>query len=486
MNSLVQVAHIIRGTVVSLDDDLGVIDDGAVAVDGDTIVAVGPLADVKARYSAAATIDIPDAIIMPGMIDAHTHTAQSLVRGLIANELPMIFRLYVPAMQALNAASSGLSASLAAAQLLRSGVTTICEGAVGYTDEAEQAVITAFRDAGIRVVLSRGAGDQDFHHAALYSQIDERSWFRRRDGEAKADLDRTRKLLELYPTDGSGLTNIAICPSGLLDFSAEYFEAAAALATEFDAKLHVHLSRDREEVEFCLATFGRRPIEQLDHLGHVTPRLLAAHCMLASEPEIEMLRKGGASIAHSPIECLNILNAVPGIQRFRAAGIKVALGCDNAVNDPWETMRAVWLMQATLRGLPNYDAAHVTETDILTMATRESAEALGIGGHVGRLAPGMKADLVVLDGSGPHMVPRQNLMAEMVRYGSRAEVDTVMVGGRIVVSGGRNRTIDIDQLRSKTANVSDQIKTLIEPRRYQPIRQNWRVAGCCPAVRHSY
>src|SRR5690606_15308890 len=107
--------------------------------------------------------------------------------------------------------------------------------------------------------------------------------------------------------------------------------------------------------------------------------------------------------------------------------------CDNAVNDMWETMRAVWLMQSTSRGLASYDAAHVTETEILAMATRESADALGMGGHVGRIAPGMKADLVVLDGSGAHAFPRQSLLAELVRYGTRAEVNTVMVGGRVVV-----------------------------------------------------
>lgn len=481
MHEPVEASYIIRGTIVSLDDAVGVVENGAVAVHDDVILAVGLRAEIEAHHHSAVIIDIPDAIVMPGMIDGHTHTAQSLVRGLIANELPMIFRLYVPAMQALDARGSYLSASLAAAQLLRSGVTTVCEGAVGYTDEAEQAVLQAFREAGIRTVLARGAGDQDFHHAALYSQVTDRSWLRKREGEAQADLDRTRKLLLAHPTDGSSLTSVAICPSGLLDFSEEYFGAAATLAEEFDAKLHVHLSRDREEVEFCLATFGRRPIEQLDHLGLVTPRLVAVHCMLASEFEIEMLRRGGASVAHSPIECLNILNAVPGVQRFRSSGIKVALGCDNAVNDHWETMRAVWLMQATSRGLSSYDAAHVTEPEILAMATREAADALGIGRYVGRIAPGMKADLVVLDGSGPHMTARQDLQAELVRYGTRAEVDTVMVDGRIVVSGGRLTTVNLSQLRAETTQLSARIRDLVEPRRYQPMRHRWPAGGCCPA-----
>ena len=479
MSTPTAVTTLLKGTIVSLDDEIGDIENGAVAVDGDTIVAVGTISDIMTRYVAATVVDVPDAVIMPGMIDGHTHTAQSLVRGLIANELPMIFRLYVPAMQALDARGAGLSAKLAAAQLLRSGVTTICEGAVGYSPEAEAAVIAAFEEAGIRVMLSRGSGDQDFHHAALYSQITERSWFKKREGEALMDLARTRALLERHPTDGSSLINIAICSSSLLDFSSEYFAVAADLAEEFDAKLHVHLSRDREEVEFCLAAFGRRPIEHLDHLGYVNERLVAAHCMLASEPEIEMLRRGGASLAHSPIECLNILNAVPAIQRFRAAGIKVALGCDNAVNDMWETMRAVWLMQATARGLPAYDPSHVTETDILTMATREAANALGMGRHIGRIVPGLKADLVVLDGSGAHMFPRQSLLAELVRYGTRAEVNTVMIGGRIVVENAVHTTIDLAKLRADTVGFADRIRELVEPRRYQATSTRWRIAGCC-------
>jgi 5-methylthioadenosine/S-adenosylhomocysteine deaminase len=136
MPTPVAVTTLLKGTIISLDDEIGIIESGAVVVDGDTILAVGTAADIATRYTATKVADVPDAIIMPGMIDGHTHTAQSLVRGLIANELPMIFRLYVPAMQALDVRGAGLSAKLAAAQLLRSGVTTICEGAVGYSPEA--------------------------------------------------------------------------------------------------------------------------------------------------------------------------------------------------------------------------------------------------------------------------------------------------------------------------------------------------------------
>lgn len=473
------VDFIIKGTIITVDEMLGTIEDGAIAINGSTIAAVGHARDITTEFSANRVIDRPHAVIMPGMIDGHTHTAQSLVRGLIANELPHIFRLYVPAMEALDVEGAALSAKIAAAQLLRSGVTTICEGAVGYSPEAEAAVMRAFEEAGIRVMLARGSGDQDFHHAALYSQITERSWFRKRESEALADLDRTRSLLRTFPTDGSGLTNVAICPSSLPDFSSDYFAEASRLAAEFNAKLHVHLARDREEVEFCLAAFGRRPIEQLAHLGHVNERLVAVHCMLASESEIELLRRGGASVAHSPIECLNILNAVPSIQRFRTAGIRVGLGCDNAVNDAWETMRAVWLMQSTLRGLPAYDAAHVTEADVLAMATAEGADVLGMGNHIGRLAPGMQADLIVLDGSGPHAFPRQNLEAEIIRYGTRAEVEIVMVGGHIRVEGGAVKSLDMDQLRSETDGYARSIKQLVEPRRYQPIARRSQLSSCC-------
>lgn len=415
---------------------------------------------------------------MPGMIDGHTHTAQSLVRGLIANELPMIYRLYVPAMQALDPDSAALSAKLAAAQLLRSGVTTICEGAVGYPPEIEAAVIAAFQEAGIRSIVARGAGDQDFHHAALYSQVTESSSYRKREGAAARDLERTAALLAAYPSDGSAMVNAAVCASGLPDFSSEYFAAAAQLAETHDAKLHVHLARDREEVEFCMAAFGRRPIEQLHHLGHVTERLVAAHCMLATEGEIELMRAGGAALAHSPVECLNILNGIPAIQRFRAAGIKVSLGCDNAVNDMWETMRAVWLMQGATRGLPSYDAAHILETDVIAMATRESAQALGLGGNLGMLKAGMKADVVILDGSGAHMFPRQNLQAELMRYGTRAEVHTVLVDGKTVIAGGTHQTLDLEDMRAQTQEVAVRIRALVESRRYQPITTGWR-PSCC-------
>lgn len=465
----VPVDLLVCGSVVTMDGARSVHADGAVAVSGTDIVDVGPRDRLERRYAPRRRIDPADAFVLPGLIDGHTHTTQALVRGLIAGELPMIFRLYVPAMAALTPDEAALAATLCAAQLLRSGVTTVCEGAVGYAPEVEAAVLDALTACGIRVNIVRGSGDQGFHHAALYSQVEDRSWFARRAGEAEADLARTEALLARHDPRGSGLVSAGVCASSLPDFSTEYFVEADRLAQRYGAKLHVHLARDREEVEFCLAAFGRRPIEQLDSLGLISDRLVAAHCMLATEREIEMLRRGGAAVAHSPIECLNILNAVPGVQRMRASGIRLALGCDNAVNDIWENMRAVWLMQGTARGLPAYDAAHADEVEILAMASSEAASVLGLDGRIGSIEPGKAADLVVVDGSGAHFFPRQNPLAELLRYGTRNEVSTVIVNGRVVVDGGRHATVDLAGLRAAAEPVARRLAAIIEPRRYVPV-----------------
>ena len=215
---------------------------------------------------------------------------------------------------------------------------------------------------------------------------------------------------------------VGVCPSGLTGFSDDYFRQAHALATEKNARLHVHAARDREEVEFSLAVFGCRPIERLAELGVIDERLVVVHGMLASANEIALLGAGRANLAHSAVEVANILARVPDIAMMRRLGVKVGLGCDNAVNDMFIVMHSAWLMHTVTRGIAGYDPEVMDEADVLAMATSEAAAALGLGDRLGSLEPGKAADLVILDGAAPHLSPVQDLMPELVRAGSRAEV----------------------------------------------------------------
>jgi 5-methylthioadenosine/S-adenosylhomocysteine deaminase len=433
----------------------------------DLEAAVGERSEILGRFTAGREIGDDNAIVLPGMIDAHTHCTQCFVRSVTAGELPMIPRIYNPAQRALSPEQAGATVRLLAAQLIRSGITTLCEGTLNPLHE--DAIVEALQDVGLRCTMARGAADQDFHHAALYAQINDKSWVKAREGEAEKDLRRTEDFLMRFPSSGDGLIRGAVNASALPGFSESYFKQGSALARQYGTTLQVHVSRDREEVEFCLSLWGCRPIEHLEQLGVVDSNLVAAHAVLASEAEISILAQAKACLAHSPMECINNLNAVPNIQRFRSAGIRVALGCDNQGNDMFTNMRAAWLIHGALWGIPRYDPEYLSTDDLLSMATREAAEVLRWDDRTGSIEAGKAADLVVMDGNAPHLMAQQHLPTELVRYASRAEIRQTIVDGRILYDDGVYTTVDLERLRAESAAGAAQVREAVSDRRYRPL-----------------
>ncbi len=456
---------LVRGKIVTMDAERRIIDDGALVVDKGAIIAVGPYADLARTYRCEAVVGDGRAVITPGFIDAHTHCTQCFVRGLTSGELPMIPRIYNPAQRILTPEEAAATVRLLTAQLLRSGVTTLCEGTLNPAHE--DAIVSTLQEIGIRCVMARGRPDQDFHHASLYSQVRDRSWAKAREGEAEADLIHTEAFLNRFPPRGGGLIHGAVNASALLGFSPRYFTDGAALARRFDTTLQVHISRDREEVEFCLDVWKRRPIERLLDLGVVDERLVAVHAVLASEREIQILADGKAGLAHSPIECVANMNAIPNLPRFRAAGIRAALGCDNQANDMFATMRAAWLIHGAKWGMASYDPEFLMAGEILEMATIESADVLRIDHVTGSLEVGKAADFVVLDGAAPHFMAAQNVPSELVRYGSRAEIMQTVVAGRILYDRGSYPTIDMDQLWGDAQAGASRVRDEVLGRRFR-------------------
>ncbi|MVA95794.1 amidohydrolase family protein [Nitratireductor sp. CAU 1489] len=461
------VQMIARGRIITMDPTRRIIEDGAIAIDKGLIVAVGAHADIAGRYRAADMLGGPDALLTPGFIDAHTHCTQCFVRGLTSGELPMIPRIYNPAQRVLTADEAASTVRLLSAQMLRAGVTTLCEGTLN--PDHETAILETLEEVGIRSILARGRADQDFHHASLYSQINDRSWVKARDGEAESDLLRTEDLLQRFPSRGDGLIHAAVNASALLGFSPRYFTEGAALARRFDSTLQVHIGRDREEVEFCLDVWKRRPVERLFDLGVVDEHLVAVHAVLASEREIEILAKGKAALAHSPTECVANMNAIPNLPRFRAAGIRVALGCDNQANDMFATMRAAWLIHGARWGVERFDPEFLPAGELLEMSTIESASSLRIDHITGSLEPGKAADFLVMDGTAPHFMASQDVTSELVRYGSRAEILQTVVAGRVLYDRGNFATIDMQGLRDEATAGAAKVRQEVVDRRYRPL-----------------
>jgi 5-methylthioadenosine/S-adenosylhomocysteine deaminase len=458
---------ILAGRVVTLDPDRAILSDGAVAVKDGVIAAVGPREAVLAAWTPERLIAPARAIIIPGLIDAHTHMAQALVRGMVADELPNILRILVPVTSVMTPEEIGTASSLCASQLLSSGVTTVCEGSGGMGDEHLEAMLGAVEAAGIRCLFTIGRGDQAFHHAALYAQVRDRSSASARAGAAESDLLRTEALLARFPARGGGRITAGVSANSLVEFSPHYMRLAHALAARHGAKVHIHASRDREEVEFCLSVHGRRPIEQLAELGVLDGHTVLAHAMLASEHEMALMGRGGTGVAHSAVECVNILNAVPNVRMMRELGVCVGLAGDNAANDMFRVMHACWVMHTATRGIPNYDPAILPAEDILAMATIDAARLLGLDHAIGSIEVGKQADLVVLDGEDPHLFPVQALVPELVRHACRGDVRHVLVAGQVVREPEGLITVDRAALAARADRHAPRLRAIAAAGRYR-------------------
>ncbi|MGH8956905.1 MAG: amidohydrolase family protein, partial [Microbacterium sp.] len=356
------IDKLITGTVITMDPERRVIRDGAIAVNGERIIAVDSAQQLRERFRAERTLGGPRRFVLPGLIDCHNHLAQALVRDNALEDLPNIYRIYVPAEMAMDADDAAVSAHVGIAQLLRSGVTTVAE--TTFTPEHEESIARSVMDTGIRCAMARGVGDRRSQLASNYDQVEERSWYEDDPGARREDLEITEEFLSHWTERGDGRLRPWINNLGLASCSDERFLEARELAERYGSGTMTHINRDREEIELSVSLFGERPIEHLYRIGALGPDFLAIHAMLTTDREIGMLADAGAAVAHAPIVCTDIVSAVTKVVAMRQQGVHVGLGCDTVINDLFKVMRHAFVMHTQATGIPLYDPWSLTTEDV--------------------------------------------------------------------------------------------------------------------------
>jgi 5-methylthioadenosine/S-adenosylhomocysteine deaminase len=459
---------VIEGIVVTMADDRRVIRDGAVAVQGDRIVAVDDAGAIRERYEAKRTMGGKRRIVIPGLIDCHNHLAQPLVREYALEDYPNIYRVYIPCEMAMDPDDAAVSARFGIAQLLRAGVTTVAE--TTCTAEHEEPIARTVMETGIRCAMARGIGDRTSRLASNYDQIDGQSSYSDDPGVLREDLEVTREWLEQWSVEGEGRLRPYIHNLGLPSCSDDRFLATRELAAEHDTAVMCHINRDREEIELAVSLFGHRPLEHLAAIGALDERFLAIHAMLTTDREIGLLADAGAAVAHAPIVCTDIVSAVTKVVSMRTAGVTVGLGCDTVINDLFKVMRIAFVMQGQANGISFYDPVGFTTEDAMTMATIDAARALRWEHEIGSLEPGKAADVVVVDAENTRLTPTYDPVGTLVRYATGTDVESVVVAGRLVVGEGRVLTIEEHSLLDEAEELGAKLGRVLEPRRYRPLR----------------
>ena len=406
------------GVLLTQDDDRRVLENAALAIDGGRIVALGCGRDVTAAWQAREILDLSGMLVMPGLVNAHTHAAMTFLRGL-ADDMPLMDWLQqkiFPVEQGLTPDLVRLGSLLGFAEMLRTG-TTACVDMYIF----EAAVLEAADRAGLRCLA--GEGVFNFPSACC--------------PHADAALACTREMAQRWA--GHDRLHVAVMPHSVYTTTAAQLTACRELADELGLPLHIHLAETRQETALSLQQHGLRPVAHADRLGLLRPGTILAHVVDVDADEMALLARRGVSVVHNPSSNMRLASGVAPVPAMLDAGVRLALGSDgaasnNRLNMFTEMGRAALLHKAA--GDPETMPART----VLDMATRGGAAALGSDGGV--LAVGRPADCIALDFSAPNMQPLFNAASHAVYAATGMEVALTMVAGEVLYRDGRFSRFD--------------------------------------------
>ena len=428
--------------VITEDAQHRVIENGAVAIRAERILAVDTKADIDARYRAAQRLDRPDAILAPGLIDTHTHAAMSLFRG-IADDLKLQDWLekYIFPAEAKNVSPEFVrwGTRLGCLEMLLGGTTT-------FTDMYyfEDVVAEAAKEAGMRGVL----GETIIGFPVADAKTPEDA------------LAFTEKYLARFRNDP--LIVPAVAPHALYTNSDETLKASRALANKYNAPLVIHLSETKKENDDELAKRHTTPTQTLDSLGVFNGRTVAAHCVWVTEADMAILKARHVGVAHCPSSNMKLGSGVAPVTRMLALGIAVGLGPDGPASNNDLNLFEEMDLAAKLQKVTRMDPQVLPASTALEMATMGGARALGLEKEIGSLEAGKRADLIVVRLDRPNAVPLYDPVAQMV-YALKAEdVRDVMVNGKPVVRDARILTLDQPAILAKAAEYREKISASLK------------------------
>jgi len=426
------------GTIVTMDGQRRVIEDGAIAVNHQTIVMVGPRAEIEAKYVARQEIDARGKLVLPGLINGHTHVPMTLLRGLKDDvSLDVWLQKYIFPAEAKNVNESFVrwGTRLGAAEMIRSGTTTFAD--MYYFEDA---VADETKAAGMRGVLGETFID-----------------FPAPDNKSEAQmLAYTENFLKRWK--GDPLIHAAVAPHSIYTCSKKTLNDAATLARKYNAPILIHVAETKKELVESRERNGATPVQYLDRIGLLGPDVLAAHCVWVDETDRKILAERQVGCVHNPSSNMMLASGVAPVVEERAAGMRVGLGTDGPAgsNNDLNLMEEMDLV-AKLQKVAKMDPRALGAKGALEMATIEGARALHMEKEVGSLEPGKKADVVVLSLDVPNAVPVYDVYSQIVYALKASEVKTVVIDGRTVLADGKVLTVDEARVMEKAREYKKEI-----------------------------
>src|SRR6266404_983720 len=418
------------GTVVTMNAERRIIEDGAVAVNGDTIVAVESRANIEAKFAAAQTINAGGKVVLPGFINGHTHAPMTLLRGLRDDvTLDEWLRKYIFPAEAKNVTEEFVrwGARLAAAEQIRGGVTTFAD--MYYFEDA---VAEETKAAGMRGVLGETFIDfpapDNKNNAAM--------------------LEYTEQFLKKWQNDP--LIHAAPAPHSIYTCSQKTLQDAAALARKYNAPILVHVAEMKKELDDSRGQNGTTPVQYLDKIGILGPDVVAAHCIFVDETDRKILAQRKVGCVHNPSSNMMLASGVSPVPEMRAAGVAVGLGTDGPAgsNNDLDLMEEMDLA-AKLAKITKMDPLALGAKAVVEMATIDGARALHMEKEIGSLEAGKKADLILIGLDAPNAVPMYDIYAQLAYALKGSDVETVVIAGKVVMRDRKLHTVNEEEAMVK-------------------------------------
>ena len=436
-------------TIVTMDSEYRIFKDGALAIKNDTIIDVGARCEIQENHTASEAVDLGSRVIIPGLINAHTHVPMTLLRGL-ADDLRLDVWLMGYMMpverEFVSPDFCQLGTQIACAEMIRGGVT--CFADMYYFEDT---VAQAAKDAGVRAICGQSILKFPTPDAESYED----------------SLAASRAFIEEWKDDP--LIIPAVAPHAAYTCTEEILEACRDLATEFDVPLLIHISETKGEVDDWRANHDMPVVPWLKKLDLFDAKVIAAHCVHIDDGEIHTLEHAGVGVAHNPSSNLKLASGFAPIIEMLGTGLQIGIGTDGTASnndlDMFEEMRLASFIAKTVTS----DPTALPAREALEMATRMGAKALHIDHLTGSLEPGKRADLIAIDQDQAHNIPHferepQAIYSRLIYATKASDVRDVMVNGQWLMRDSELLTIKEDELISKAAIYAAKIDTFLTDR----------------------
>ncbi|MEW6623941.1 MAG: amidohydrolase [Bacillota bacterium] len=455
--------------LVTVNKKRDIIYDGTIAIKDGRIIDLGPTSELSGKYSThnvARTMEAAGKVIFPGLINTHNHLFQTLLKGLGDDRVlsDWLVQVMFPSAAKLTPDETYYGAMIGCIEGLHSGATTVLDYMHTHpVDCLADGVIKAFNEIGMRGILGRGYSDTGEQFGTPGDVI-----------EQKASIEKDcRRLLEKYHGTSDGRIKVWLAPAAVWSCTRETLQLTKMLADEYDTGIAVHVSETPFDREASRQLHGKWDIDVLEDLGIIGPNVLMVHCVHLTPRDIRMTKYFDAKVSHNPVSNMYLSSGIAPIPQLLETGVTVSLATDGAASNNSNDMLEVLKAAALLQKVYHRDPTIITAEKVLEMATIDGARAIGMEDEIGSLEIGKKADMFIFN---PLLcakaVPMHHPVSTLVYSAGGANIETVIIDGKIVLDGGQITAVNEREVLTRAQQIAEDLSERAQTKvlKYRPWR----------------